>query len=281
MMKITIKLILQYKNYLVDEEKSEVTVEKYVRDVKAFYEWLGDRELTKSVVLEYKVKLVDEYSPATVNSVLAALNSFFAYNEWYGLKVKSLKLQRQLFCKSEKELTKQEYERLLKAAREKQNERLNLIMQTICSTGIRVSELPYVTVSAVNQGQAQVKLKGKIRIVFFTKELCKLLKKYIREQGIEEGCIFRTRTGRPIDRHTIWRSMKKLCESAGVAPEKVFPHNLRHLFARTFYGIQKDIVRLADILGHSSVNTTRVYTIETGDVHRQQMHLLGLVRMNV
>ena len=154
-------------------------------------------------------------------------------------------------------------------------------MQTICSTGIRVSELPYVTVSAVNQGQAQVKLKGKIRIVFFTKELCKLLKKYIREQGIEEGCIFRTRTGRPIDRHTIWRSMKKLCESAGVAPEKVFPHNLRHLFARTFYGIQKDIVRLADILGHSSVNTTRVYTIETGDVHRQQMHLLGLVRMNV
>lgn len=281
MMKITSNLILQYKNYLVDEEKSDVTVEKYVRDVKAFYEWLGDRELTKSVVLEYKVKLIDEYSPATVNSVLAALNSFFAYNEWYGLKVKSLKLQRQLFCKSEKELTKQEYERLLKAAREKQNERLNLIMQTICSTGIRVSELPYVTVSAVNQGQAQVKLKGKIRIVFFTKELCKLLKRYIREQGIEEGCIFRTRTGKPIDRHTIWRTMKKLCESAGVAPEKVFPHNLRHLFARTFYGIQKDIVRLADILGHSSVNTTRVYTIETGDVHRQQMHLLGLVRMNV
>ena len=281
MMKITSNLILQYKNYLVDEEKSDVTVEKYVRDVKAFYEWLGDRELTKSVVLEYKVKLIDEYSPATVNSVLAALNSFCAYNEWYGLKVKSLKLQRQLFCKSEKELTKQEYERLLKAAREKQNERLNLIMQTICSTGIRVSELPYVTVSAVNQGQAQVKLKGKIRIVFFTKELCKLLKRYIREQGIEEGCIFRTRTGKPIDRHTIWRTMKKLCESAGVAPEKVFPHNLRHLFARTFYGIQKDIVRLADILGHSSVNTTRVYTIETGDVHRQQMHLLGLVRMNV
>lgn len=281
MMKITSNLILQYKNHLVDEEKSDVTVEKYVRDVKAFYEWLGDRELTKSVVLEYKVKLIDEYSPATVNSVLAALNSFFAYNEWYGLKVKSLKLQRQLFCKSEKELTKQEYEKLLKAAREKQNERLNLIMQTICSTGIRVSELPYVTVSAVNQGQAQVKLKGKIRIVFFTKELCKLLKRYIREQGIEEGCIFRTRTGKPIDRHTIWRTMKKLCESAGVAPEKVFPHNLRHLFARTFYGIQKDIVRLADILGHSSVNTTRVYTIETGDVHRQQMHLLGLVRMNV
>lgn len=280
-MKITLNLIHQYKNFLIDEEKSEVTIEKYVRDINAFTTWLKDRELTKSLVLEYKSKLIDEYSPATVNSVIAALNGFFTYNEWYSLRVKSLKLQRQLFCKSERELTKQEYERLLKAASKKQNERLNLIMQTICSTGIRVSELQYVTVSAVNQGQAQVKLKGKIRIVFFTKELCKLLKKYIKQQGIEEGCIFRTRSGRPIDRHTIWKSMKTLCESAGVSPEKVFPHNLRHLFARTFYGIQKDIVRLADILGHSSINTTRVYTIENGEVHRQQIHLLGLVRMNV
>lgn len=281
MMKITMSLVHQYKNYLIDEEKSEVTIEKYVRDISVFYKWLEDRELTKALVLEYKAKLVNEYSPATVNSVLAALNGFFVYNEWYGLKVKSLKLQRQLFCKTEKELTKQEYEKLLKAAKSQRNERLNLIMQTICSTGIRVSELSYVTVSAVNQGQAQVKLKGKIRIVFFTKELCNLLKKYIREQGIKEGCVFRTRTGKPIDRHTIWKSMKKLCELAGVSPGKVFPHNLRHLFARTFYGIQKDIVRLADILGHSSINTTRVYTIENGDVHRQQMHLLGLVRMNV
>ena len=223
-MKITLNLIHQYKNFLIDEEKSDVTIEKYIRDVKTFHTWLDSRELTKSLVLEYKSKLIEEYSPATVNSVIAALNGFFVYNEWYSLRVKSLKLQRQLFCKSEKELTKQEYDRLLKAASEKQNERLNLIMQTICSTGIRVSELPYVTVSAVNQGQAQVKLKGKIRIVFFTKELCKLLKKYINEQGIKEGCIFRTRTGRPLDRHTIWKSMKNLCESADVSPEKVFPH---------------------------------------------------------
>lgn len=278
---ITISLILRYKNYLIDEEKSEVTVEKYVRDIETFYKWTEGRKLTKSLVIEYKNKLVNEYSPATVNSVLAALNGFFAYNEWYALKVKSLKLQRQLFCQSEKELTKAEYEKLLKAARDKKNERLNLIMQTICSTGIRVSELCYVTVSAVKQGQTQVKLKGKIRIVFFTNELCKLLKKYIQEQGIEDGCVFRTRTGRPLDRHSIWKAMKSLCESAGVSPEKVFPHNLRHLFARTFYGIQKDIVRLADILGHSSVNTTRVYTIENGNVHRQQMCRLGLVRMNV
>jgi len=280
-MKITLNQILQYKEYLINEEKSEVTVEKYIRDVQAFYRWLNDRELTKQVVLEYKNDLVDSYAPASVNSVIAALNGFFTYNEWYGLKVKSLKLQRALFCKSEKELTKQEYDRLLRAAREKNNERLNLIMQTICSTGIRVSELSYVTVSAVEQGQTQVKLKGKIRVVIFTKELCRILKKYIKEQGITSGAVFVTRSGKPIDRHTIWKSMKKLCESANVAPEKVFPHNLRHLFARTFYGLQKDIVRLADILGHSNVNTTRVYTIENGEIHRQQMHKLGLVRMNV
>jgi len=280
-MKITLNQILQYKEYLINEEKSEVTVEKYIRDVQAFYRWLNDRELTKQVVLEYKNELVESYAPASVNSVIAALNGFFTYNEWYGLKVKSLKLQRALFCKSEKELTKQEYDRLLRAAREKNNERLNLIMQTICSTGIRVSELSYVTVSAVEQGQTQVKLKGKIRVVIFTKELCRILKKYIKEQGITSGAVFVTRSGKPIDRHTIWKSMKKLCESANVAPEKVFPHNLRHLFARTFYGLQKDIVRLADILGHSNVNTTRVYTIENGEIHRQQMHKLGLVRMNV
>lgn len=280
-MKITLNQILQYKDYLINEEKSEVTVEKYIRDIQAFYKWLNKRELTKQTVLEYKNELINEYAPTSVNSAIAALNGFFAYNEWYGLRMKSLKLQRALFCKSEKELTKQEYDKLLKAATDKKNERLNLIMQTICSTGIRVSELRYVTVDAVKQGQTQVKLKGKIRVVIFTKELCKILKRYVREQGIVAGAIFITRTGKPIDRHTIWKSMKKLCESANVAPEKVFPHNLRHLFARTFYGIQKDIVRLADILGHSSVNTTRIYTIENGEIHRQQMNRLGLVRMNV
>ena len=280
-MKITLNQILQYKDYLINEEKSEVTVEKYIRDIQAFCKWLDRRELTKQTVLEYKNQLINDYAPTSVNSAIAALNGFFAYNEWYGLRMKSLKLQRALFSKSEKELTKQEYDKLLKAAMDKKNERLNLIMQTICSTGIRVSELRYVTVEAVNQGQTQVKLKGKIRVVIFTKELCKILKRYVREQGIVAGAIFITRTGKPIDRHTIWKSMKKLCESANVAPEKVFPHNLRHLFARTFYGIQKDIVRLADILGHSSVNTTRIYTIENGEIHRQQMHKLGLVRMNV
>lgn len=280
-MKIAEKLIIKYKEYLIEEEKSESTIEKYIRDVTAFSEWVGDVEITKTRVLDYKKELVEKYTPATVNSIIAALNGFFDYNEWYGLKVKSLKLQQALFCQSDKELSKNEYERLLKAAKDKKNERLYLIMQTICSTGIRVSELKYVTVEAVQQGQAIVKLKGKIRVVIFTKDLCRVLNKYIQEQGINEGAVFVTRTGKVVDRYSIWKSMKNLCKSAGVNPEKVFPHNLRHLFARTFYGLQKDIVRLADILGHSSVNTTRIYTIENGDMHRSQMHRLGLVRMNV
>lgn len=279
-MKITINKIMQYKEHLINEEKSESTVETYVRDIQVFYEWLNNRDLTKQVVLQYKNELVEKYAPASVNLVIAALNGFFAYNEWYGLKIKSLKLQRALFCRSERELTKSEYDRLLKAAKNKKNERLNLIMQTICSTGIRVSELKFVTVEAIMQGQAQVKLKGKIRAVIFTRELCKILRKYIKEQGIESGTVFVTKNGKPIDRHAVWKSMKNLCEDANVSPEKVFPHNLRHLFARTFYGIQKDIVRLADILGHSNVNTTRIYTIENGEIHRQQMHKLGLVRMD-
>ena len=262
MMKITVDLIKNYQEYLTEEEKSRSTIEKYIRDISAFEKWVGDMELSKIKVLDYKKELVEKYTPATVNSILAALNSFFDYNEWYCLKVKSLKLQHALFCQKDKELSKHEYERLLKAAKDKRNERLYLIMQTICSTGIRVSELKYVTVEAVKQGQAVVKLKGKIRVVIFTKELCKVLKRYAEEHGISDGIIFITRSGKAVDRYSIWKSMKKLCELAGVNSKKVFPHNLRHLFARTFYGIQKDIVRLADILGHSSVNTTRIYTIE-------------------
>ena len=278
-MKITIDLIKLYQHYLTSEEKSKATIEKYVHDITAFYAWLQERELAKETVLEYKAYLIENYAPASANSVIAALNSFFEYNNWYELKVKSLKIQRQIFCQSEKELTKTEYERLLKAAKEKKNERLYLLMQTICATGIRVSELPYITVEAVQNGQARVKLKGKIRTILINGDLCRLLKKYIKENKIESGCVFVTRNGKPLDRHGIWKAMKALCESAGVAKEKVFPHNLRHLFARTYYSLQKDIVRLADILGHSSINTTRIYTIENGDIHRRQMQRLGLVCM--
>ena len=279
MNEITKRTIEDYKNYLVEEEKSSVTIEKYIRDINTFAEWSDGREITKTLVLEYKNILVQQYAPASVNSVLSSLNGYFGYIERYDLKVKNLKVQRQIFCQSEKELTKAEYERLLKAAKSKKNERLYLIMQTICSTGIRVSELKYIDVNSVMTGQAQVRLKGTIRMIILPKELCQLLKKYIKEKHIASGSVFITRKGQPVDRHSIWKAMKELCETAGVSKEKVFPHNLRHLFARTYYSLQKDIVRLADILGHSNVNTTRIYTIENGSTHRKQMQRMGLVRM--
>ena len=280
-MTITENQINLYKNHLVNEEKSKITIEKYIRDVKAFSKWLADGELSKMVVLEYKNELIEKYAPATVNSVLASLNGFFEFNERYDLKVKNLKVQKQIFCQKDKELTKAEYERLLTAAKNKKNERLYLVMQTICSCGLRVSELSYITVDAVYSGRAQMKLKGKIRTILLTKELCAILKKYIKEQGIPSGSVFITRKGKPLDRFSIWRAMKRLCKTAGVAQEKVFPHNLRHLFARTYYSLQKDIVRLADILGHSSINTTRIYTLENGDIHQRQMQRLGLACLKI
>ena len=279
MKKITKKRIEGFKTYLIQEEKSAATVEKYIRDICAFSGWLEGRTVDKQAVLEYKAYLVENYKPASVNSVLSSVNSFFAYNEWYDCKVKFLKIQKQIFTSKDKELTKAEYERLLTAAKAEKNERLYLLMQTICSTGIRVSELRFVTVSAVALGVANINCKGKLRQVFLPKVLCKVLMRYIKEQKITSGSVFVSRTGKPLDRSNIWSDMKKLCESAGVSKDKVFPHNLRHLFARTYYSIQKDIVRLADILGHSSVNTTRIYTMETGEIHLRQIEKLGLIKV--
>lgn len=209
--------------------------------------------------------------------MLASLNSFFDFLGWVDLKVKSIKLQRQIYCPEEKELTKAEYIRLVNTAKQKGNERLNLLIQTICGTGIRVSELQFITVEAVKCGEATVSLKGKTRTVFIVKELKQKLLRYAAEQKIESGAIFITRTGKPMSRTNIWREMKNLCTQAGVNPDKVFPHNLRHLFARTFYGIEKDIAKLADILGHSSINTTRIYIITTGDEHRRRMENMRLI----
>ena len=278
MRKITGELISDFKTYLINEEKSIATIEKYLRDITAFMLWLGVRSVEKNVVLEYKTVLIEKYAPASVNSILSSLNSFFNYNEWYDCQVKIIKLQKQIFSSEKKELTKAEYEKLLKAAQQKQNIKLFYLMQTICATGIRVSELKYITVNAVHSGEAVINCKGKMRIVLLPKQLCKMLKRYIKEQDIKQGSVFVSKYGRPLDRSNIWKLMKALCESAGVSKEKVFPHNLRHLFARTYYSMEKDIVRLADILGHSSVNTTRIYTIETGDVHRRQIQKLGLLR---
>lgn len=275
---ITNELIQNFKLYLIEEEKSENTIEKYIRDIFSFKSWLQGREPNKQIVLEYKKTLMENYAAASVNSILSSLNSFFVFNKWFDYKVKTLKIQRQIFASSKKELTKSEYEKLLAAAKVKKNKRLYYIMQTICSTGIRVSELKFVTVEAIKAGQASINCKGKMRIVILPNQLCKMLKKYIKENAVVKGSVFVSRNGKPLDRHSIWKYMKALCDSAGVEKDKVFPHNLRHLFARTYYALQKDIVRLADILGHSSVNTTRIYTIETGKVHRLQIQKLGLLR---
>lgn len=278
MIKITDKLITRYMIHLTEEEKSTATIEKYIRDIKAFAAWLGCRVPDKATVLRYKEHLTELYAPASVNSVLSSLNSFFIYNEWYSLKVKTLKIQKQIFTAAEKELSRLEYERLLQAANKKGNEKLCLLMQTICSTGIRVSELKYITLESIKRERADINLKGKMRVVIIPRELCRMLSRYAKEQKITSGPVFVTKKGKPLDRSNIWKLMKALCESANVSKTKVFPHNLRHLFARTFYSLRKDIVRLADILGHTSVNTTRIYTMETGEIHRKQIQNLGLLR---
>lgn len=275
---LTENIINKFMRYLVSEEKSKNTIEKYVRDISAFMFFLSGSPVTKDKVIEYKAKLTSEnYAVRSINSMLASLNSLFEHLNWHDLKVKSIKLQRQIYCKEEKELTKAEYLRLLNAAKQKNNERLNLLIQTICGTGIRVSELEFITVEAVKSGEAIVTLKGKTRTVFIVKALKQKLLRYAKEHGIKSGAIFITRTGKSMSRTNIWREMKALCKEANVNPDKVFPHNLRHLFARTFYGIEKDIAKLADILGHSSINTTRIYIITTGDEHRKRLENMCLV----
>ena len=274
---LTAEMIAEFKEHLIFEERSEATVEKYIRDVKAFAVYLSGAEITKETVINYKKRLQESYAVRSVNSMLASINSLFAFLSWHELKVKSIKLQQQIYCPEEKELTKVEYTRLCRTAEKKHNERLTLILHTICGSGIRVSELQHITVEAVRQDEATVSCKAKTRSVFLMKELQKKLLRYAQSHGIKTGCIFITRTGRPISRTNIWREMKALCNEAGVNPQKVFPHNLRHLFARVFYGIEKDIAKLAGILGHSSINTTRIYIISTGTEHRRRMENMRLI----
>ena len=274
---ITAKMIAEFEEHLILEERSVATIQKYIRDVKALTAYAQNSAITKETVIAYKKYLQENYAVRSVNSMLASINSFFSLFGWNDLKVKSLKLQQQVFCPEEKELTKEEYTRLCRTAERRHNERLCLILQTICGTGIRVSELQYITVEAVKHGEAVVNCKAKTRSVFIVKELRQKLLRYAAEQNIKSGMIFVTRTGKPISRTNIWREMKALCLEANVNPQKVFPHNLRHLFARVFYGIEKDIAKLADILGHSSINTTRIYIISTGTEHRQRMENMRLI----
>ena len=275
---LTQNAIDDFAAYLKNEEKSENTIQKYIHDIQDFMRFTNYLEITKGMVIEYKNKLISEnYAIRSINSMLAALNSLFTFLEWEDLKVKSIKLQQQVYCSEEKELTKAEYIRLVDTAKRKGNERLNLLLQTICGTGIRVGELSYITVEAAKCGEAVVSLKGKTRTVFIVRDLRRKLLCYAKERKIEAGPIFITRNSTPMCRTNIWREMKNLCEQAEVNPDKVFPHNLRHLFARTFYGIEKDIAKLADILGHSSINTTRIYVITTGYEHRKRMENMRLI----
>lgn len=270
--------VKEFEKHLISEEKSKTTVEKYTHDVTAFFQWLDGRQIDKAVVQEYKQYLESAYAARSVNSFLSSLNSFF---EWAGLsecRVKSLKIQKNLFIEPNRELTKAEYETLLKTAYEQGKTRLYMVMQTICATGIRVSELSYITVDAVRNGVARIKCKGKNRAIFIPSELCTMLMRYINKNGIKSGSVFITSRGKPLNRSNIWAEMKRLCKKAGVLASKVFPHNLRHLFGKTYYAVHKDIVCLADILGHSSINTTRIYTAESGETHRRRIQSLGLIR---
>ena len=277
MKKITSELIQNFKEHLINDEKANATIEKYVHDIIVFMSWLPGSDVNKANVLEYKRELINKYAPASVNAAISSLNSFFDFNEWHELKIKALKIQKQIFATESKELTKGEYERLLTAANKRNNKQLYYLIQTICSTGIRVSELKAITVESIKCGQATINCKGKMRIIILPKQLCKMLKTYIADKKISRGSVFVSKYGKPLDRSNIWKMLKGLCESAGVSKEKVFPHNFRHLFARTYYSLQKDIVRLADILGHSSVNTTRIYTMENPEIHRSQIQKLGLL----
>ena len=276
---LTSERVSDFARHLALEERSEHTIEKYLRDVRAFRGYLGGRGMTKELAIAYKQKLMKEvYALRSINSMLASLNGLFAFLGWSDCRVRTIKTQKQIFCPEDRELTKAEYLRLLNAARQSGNQRLELVLQTICGTGVRVSELEYITVEAARRGEATVSCKGKTRSVFLVRELRKKLLAYAGAHGIQTGSIFVTRTGRPLSRTNVWREMKGLCEQARVNPRKVFPHNLRHLFARLFYGIEKDLAMLADILGHSSIDTTRIYIISTGVEHRKRMESMRLIQ---
>ena len=259
------------------EERSSGTVEKYRRDAAAFAAWLGRRELTRETAARWRDHLLREgYAPATINSMLSAVNALLRFLGREDCKIRFLRVQRKAFREQSRELTRTEYQKLLDTAAGQGQERLRLLMETICATGIRVSEVQYITVEAAQRGRAEIRLKGKIRTILLPAKLCRKLLKYARKQKTASGEILLTRSGKPVSRQ-IWREMKMLCEKAGVESSKVFPHNLRHLFAATFYKVCRDIVKLADVLGHSSINTTRIYLMTTGTEHARQLEKLGLV----
>ena len=275
---LTMEQITAYRTWLSGEEKSAGTIEKYLRDIGAFARWLKGAPVSKDRTSEWKTHLLAQgYAPVTINSMLAALNGFFHFLGWDECRSKFLRIQRRLFREERRELTRGEYDRLLETARSLGRERLALVMETLCATGIRVSEVCYITVEAAKEGRTTISLKGKIRTILLPGKLCRRLLKYAKKQKITSGEIFLTRGGKPMGRCQIWAEMKRLCQKADVEPSKVFPHNLRHLFATIYYRVYKDIAKLADILGHSSIETTRIYLMTTGQEHRHQLERLQLV----
>ena len=275
--KITEEKIDAFERLLFADELSVGSVEQYVRAVRRLAAFLDGRAATKELILAWKEALCAGYAPVTVNAMLAAANRFFAARGWDDCRVKALRIQRRVFRSAERELTKDEYIKLVETAAGNGQERLALVTETICATGIRVSELRYVTVGALQRGRADVALKGKVRTILLPGQLCRKLLKYAKRNKIASGEVFVTRSGKSLSRKQIWAELKALCKKAGVAAGKVFPHNLRHLFARTFYGACRDIVKLADVLGHSSIETTRIYLISTGEEHAGSIARLGLM----
>ena len=276
--KLTSKHIQLYADHLRLEEKGTATIEKYLRDVRAFGFWLDGREISKENTAAWKAHLVEQgYAPASVNAMLSALNSLLEFLGLRACRVKFLKIQRRMFRDDRRDLTRADYNALTAAAKERGKARLALLMEAICATGIRVSEVKYLTVEAAQAGRAEISLKGKIRTILIPAKLCRKLLKYSKKQKIVSGEIFLTRNGTHLSRRQIWAEMKGLCRTAGVAPSKVFPHNFRHLFATAFYRASHDIVKLADVLGHSSIETTRIYLLTSGAEHQRQLDRLGLV----
>ncbi|WP_107631163.1 tyrosine-type recombinase/integrase [Agathobaculum massiliense] len=276
--RLTEQLLVAYAHHLHAEERSYGTIEKYLRDVRSFFVWLTGKPVTRALASSWKEHLISlRYAPATINSMIAALNSLFNFLGWEECRVRLLKIQRRLFRDESRELSRSDYERLLETAQGRGQERLALLMETICATGIRASEVRYITVEAAQESRAEIMLKGKIRTILLPRKLCRKLLKYAKKQKTVSGGIFRTRNGNPLSRRQIWAELKRLCKYAGVEPAKVFPHNLRHLFATTFYRVSRDIVRLADLLGHSSIETTRIYLLTSSAEHQRQLECLGLV----
>lgn len=268
----------RYEKYLREDERAPATIEKYMRDLRVFVAWLDGRPAEKETVVLWKAELIAQgLAPGTINGKLSALNGFFAFYNWQSCRVRFLRTQRRAFRSREKELTREEYGRLLNVAAAQGRYRLALLMETVCATGIRVSEIQYITVESAQKGTAEIVLKGKVRTILLPGKLCRKLLKYAKKQSIRSGAIFRTAGGRCLSRRQIWGEMKTLCQAAQVEPGKVFPHNLRHLFARTFYRVCRDIVKLADVLGHTSIETTRIYLISTGEEHAQCLEQLRLV----